>query len=208
MSAAGLHLRVRISRVENTERKERAVLCLLTRVGGCRCVIDDDGGTYPDSTCGKGMCASEPPPPPTPGVPCLNNCNCHDYDLKELARDPQRGMTHVAKDNDGLHCYKFSLCGALPPNELPRGCQDSQGDGIAAVRYDCRVSGRSHCDTVGSCSRQTTGLMGGYVGLPQAEDLCEVLGTASKMFTSISTPTTSHPGQDLEIIYGRNEVCC
>ena len=110
-------------------------------------MIDDDGGTYPDNTCG-GNCEAEPPPPPTPGVPCMNNCNCNSYDLSELAKDTQHGMTHVAHGNDDVHCYKFSLCGAMPANELPRGCDDWEGDGIAAVRYDCQVSARSHCDTV------------------------------------------------------------
>ena len=35
---------------------------------------------------------------------------------------------------------------------------------------------------------------------------CEVLGTGSKMHTSFSTPTKSHPGKDLELIYGEPDV--
>ena len=107
--------------------------------GGGRCEIDDVDGTYPDNTCG-GTCEAVPPPPPTPGVPCEDDCHCNDYDLSELAKDMKDGMTHHACDKDKHWCFMFSLCGPIPTDELPTGCHDWQADGIAALRYKYNVS--------------------------------------------------------------------
>ena len=78
---------------------------------------------------------SSPASPPTPGVPCEDDCHCNDYDLSELAKDMKDGMTHHACDKDKYWCYMFSLCGPIPADELPRGCHTWQADGIAALRY-------------------------------------------------------------------------
>ena len=102
-------------------------------------MIDDDGGVFPDNTC-SGNCEVAPPPPPTPGTPCESNCMCNGVDLTLLAEDPTHKKTHHARDKYELWCYMFSVCGPIASGDLPDGCQNHDGEGIAALRYKCEVS--------------------------------------------------------------------
>jgi hypothetical protein len=105
-----------------------------------RCEPHDDG-TYPDNTC-SGNCAEEPPPPPTPGVPCTDDCHCNGYHLSEFADDPTHGTTHHAQDTNYPNgwCYMFALCGGISDDQVPIGCHLEEVEGITALRYKCQVS--------------------------------------------------------------------
>ena len=66
------------------------------------------------------------------GTACsVDSCSCAGFCLSE-----QKGkIVDTPPDRDG-YAYKFSLCAAIPNEQLPTGCMNTRLNNIAVVRYN------------------------------------------------------------------------